>query len=637
MSAVQGGMIPEDDETRNSVGSIPSAVDHDADAVELLADDTAEVTCLSVSLKRVRLSRFEEATPLSEEERSAYRRRFITLFVEEGSCRRGGLGKVERAHNALGETFALKTLVLPEGDGPNDEDHARADALVASFRREYEEHRKLSGLRGFPRLYGFGWVGDAPAIVMEWIEGETLANASRRLAVDDEGRLSPLAAACIGSSLFALLARMDLVGNGFVHRDVSPSNVMVRTGRLALEEQAEEGEFDLCLVDFGSSRSLEQAADKSSQLTASGGSVQCATAAYAPPEMLGNDLENLAKLRMSPAIDVFAAASVVYELAGGGVPFDLAGHHAAASAGEKPLSYYRIKVDHMPKPLRCTHAAAESLSALLVRERDVALAAAAPAVDLGVEPDSAELRRALCTVDGQLTDMLVPCLSSDQRKRPTAEAMRDGLAAFCANYAENVSRALRGAPLIPCTGSAGWLDSASPYALRRIVRSAGKAVSFGVLAVVAVATGLLLDGAQAAVALGPFAWQGAVSGIAISALLVFPALCAYGARGWHTASAGGFLRGTVGLLCGAAVSLAALSCWAFDVAARMQGLYAGLFAACAAAWCPIVLDYAMTVVPAIVAEARRRLTSATEPQEDVLPGAGVMRGISDGNERQRKA
>ncbi len=42
-----------------------------------------------------------------------------------------------------------------------------------------------------------------------------------------------------------------------------------------------------------------------------------ATADFAPPEMLSDDIPGLAELRKSPAIDVYAAASVVYQLACG--------------------------------------------------------------------------------------------------------------------------------------------------------------------------------------------------------------------------------------------------------------------------------------------------------------------------------
>ena len=420
-------------------------------------------------LRVLRVEGFEPAVALSDAEQDAYRRRFVTLFADEQHRRRGGLGSVVRAFNAMGEALAVKTLVVPERGELEDEDaHAsRADALKAAFRREYEDHRLLSGLRGFPRLYGFGVVDGVPAIVMEWVEGETLDRIRRELAVDDEGRLSPLAVAGIGRELFDLLARMELVGDGVVHRDVSPANVMMRTSRLGAREQAEEGSFDLCLIDFGSAA---PAAPAARSLTDSGGPVRRATVAYAPPEMLSDDVPNVARLRKSHAVDVYEAASVLYELAYGRLPFDL---DAPAGDGEPAPSPYRVKCDRRPLPASGAHAAGCSLVDVLLREPDVAVAAGKAAMDLGVEPDSDDLRRALALVDEQVADMLLPCLNPDQRRRPTAEAMRDGMEAFARNYAANVDRALRGAPLIPCAGSASWLAAASPFALRRLVRTFG--------------------------------------------------------------------------------------------------------------------------------------------------------------------
>ena len=472
-----------------------------------------EAPVSSRALRVVRLEGFEEAVALSEAERPAYRRRFVTLFADDASARRGGLGRVTRVTNAMGETLALKTLVLPEPgeleDG--DEDAGRARALEVSFRREYEEHRAVSGLKGVPRLYGFGRADGEPAIVMEWVEGVTLAEARDELAVDGSGRVAPLVAARVGAELFDLLDRLDDAGSGFVHRDVSPANVMVRTSRVPLARQAEEGAFDLCLVDFGSAAALDAAP---ATRTATTGTARMATPAYAPPEMLTCDLPHLTELRHSPAVDVFAAASVVFELAGGAPPFDLSGER----------SPFRAKSDDAPAPLRTAHAEAADLPRVLMGEPEVAVACAKVALDLGLDPGDPRLRGALELVDEQLGEMLAPCLSPDQRRRPSAAAMRDGLAAFCELYAENVGRALRGEPLLPCAQGAGWLDSASPFALRRMVRTAGRAASLGVLAVVVVATGLLVDGALASFSLGSLAWQGRLPGIVVSLALALPAL-----------------------------------------------------------------------------------------------------------------
>ena len=63
--------------------------------------------------RMVRLEGFEEPFRMAEPERETYHRRFGILFVDDSSARRGGLGTVVRATNALGETCALKTLNTP--------------------------------------------------------------------------------------------------------------------------------------------------------------------------------------------------------------------------------------------------------------------------------------------------------------------------------------------------------------------------------------------------------------------------------------------------------------------------------------------------------------------------------------------
>lgn len=631
-------------------------------------------------MRVLRVRDFEEAEPLAEGERDAYRRRFLTLFEDESSRRRGGLGQVSRVTNALGEEFALKVLVLPgredvadtawdaapaaggfprgvgDSHAPATDDacgrgaaiDARGEGAVAAegdagapavpsgqeavlraaFREEYAAHRALSGLRGFPRLYGCGEVEGAPAIVMEWVRGETLAHARTRLAIDDEGRMSPLTAARLGRDLFGLISRMDLVGGGYVHRDISPSNVMIRTAALSVEEQAEEGSFDLCLIDFGSTsegvarREVaggSQTGAVASEGDAPGGDAsggdaaktahgdgftsvysvaRRATTAYAPPEMLSDDLPRLGALRRSPSIDVYEAASVLYQLVGGALPFDLAG----------AVSPYRVKTDVAPKPLVSAHAAeGASLAELLPCEPEVAVLVAQAVTSVSPEPTPEDVCSALALVDDQLAGLVRSGLASRQDARPSAEAMRDGLSAFAKNYGSNLLRALRGEPLRSSMTEASWLDSASPFALRRIVRSVGTAIARAIWLVVLVSASMLLSGAPAAFSLGDIRWSGQLSGLAVGVLLALPGIVGLAARGARVGTRVAFARGTVALVASTCVLAGLASRLALVPAERAQGVSAAIFAVFAAAWCPLVLDFATLVVPALIAEARRAL------------------------------
>lgn len=557
---------------------------------------------LAVGMRRIRLEGFEEPYGMPERERSAYRRRFITLFADDESARRGGLGVVTRVTNALGEQYALKVLLLPERvDGEEDGSYdARLTAARAAFRAEYESHRAVSGFKGFPRLYGYALVDGCPAMVMEWVEGVTLTQARGLLAVDDEGRLAPLTAARLGRDLFDLLVRLELVGDGFVHRDISPANIMLRTAHLSPAEQDAEGAFDLCLIDFGSSVNIDPAA--STSFTAKYATMRCATLGYAPPEMLTGDLPNITRLRTSQKIDVYAAASVLYELVSGALPFDV-----GAPCESSP---FRIKTDEQPRPLVSAHMTHPDMASLLVREPEVAIAAGRASLDLSLGPDSAELRDALSLVDAQLFDLVLACLRPRQDERPTAEAMRDGLATFCNHYARNAERALRGERLLPCTGEASWFDTASPYAVNRLVSAVGNAVSLAILLGCVVATSVLLDGVPVTWRLGSLAWRTEFSAVTVGAALLLPAAAGFAARGRLRGTTEGFVRGTFAL---AAATVALLALGSLGSVAGLSGSHAvaaAVLTAASAGWCPLVLDFAMTVAPALIAEARRALPRA---------------------------
>ena len=381
-----------------------------------LADDAC-----GASVRLVRVEAFEPAVYVAPEHRDAYERRFVTLLVDEASCRRGGVGEVFRARNPRGERFALKRLRQPDGKGADD---GLAEARRAAFDAEYDAHRALSPLRGFPRLYGRGRVGEDSVIVMEWVEGVTLEEAARALAVDDEGRLSPLTVARIGRDLFDLLARMAYVEGGLAHRDVAPRNIMIDTGRLSVADQVEEGAFQLVLIDFGSAVPLESA---DSSLTARGGAPLGAMADFAAPEMLTDDVSGAVARRRSPAVDVYAAAGVLYQMMEGHPPYDLSFAGRSQSEGR---SAYRIKTEFSAETPAGAHGSAADVRAVLASEPEVAVAVGRAAAELDSAPAPHRVRAALSAVDDQLAEVLMACLVPEQSRRPRAREVREALALF---------------------------------------------------------------------------------------------------------------------------------------------------------------------------------------------------------------
>lgn len=579
-----------------------------------------------VGLRLARIDGFEPAVALGTDELPAYLRRFTMLFADDATMRRGGIGRVTRAVNAQGEAMALKQLILPTRDEFDDD--VAHEALVAkfkaAFREEYECHRALSGLKGFPRLYGWGEVDGVPAIVMEWVEGETLARLRPRLAVDDAGRLSPLVAARLGRDLFDLLCRMNLVGEGFVHRDISPANIMVRTARLPLDQQLAEGTFDLCLIDFGSSLALEPA----SAVAGTGGkesfteryaTLRRATVAYAPPEMLTDDIVDLRVLRMSPAIDVYAAASTVYELIAGVAPYEVAPSTSGTSGSRKKTrdiaSSYRLKMDTRPDYPVGAHAPGCDLTQLLRREPDVALAAAEQAQQMGLEPDSEELRDALAFVDAQLFDVVMACLSCNQGDRPEPAAVEAALTTFCDHYAQNVGRSLRGEPLTPCP-----MDASGRVA-RRAAMIGAAAVCGLVWAVVVVSAALLASGARVAVAVGHISWSGTLPGIVAALALALPGMAGIAAGAMAHDRRTGFLHGVLALSACEVPVLIAVACTVFSQRAVVSGFVAALIATYALVWFLLSMGFAFELP---VAAPRRAKTQTATP---LAGGAAAVRAF----------
>ena len=615
--------------------------------------------------RMLHLDDFEPAIALTTEEEAAYRRRFGVLFADERTARVGGTSQVLRVTNAQGEAFALKVLTAQVAHGKS----APTDAAARqAFAEEYRCHRALSNLKGFPRLYGRGSVDGAPALVMEWIEGETLTAAARRLAVDDAGRISPPVAALIGRELFDAIARMQLAVPAIVHRDISPANVIIRTDLLSVEEQAAEGRFDLAIIDFGSAVAVAGAAGgprrrrSDGAVGAGSGSgsgsgsdsgtgaetlTRYATPAYAPPEMLtdnpgtgrdgsgaGADDTGASRTtrsgyagradRLDPAIDVYEAASVLYELIDGTAPFaEPRTAQAGSTDGVRTPITEKSQVPHpttttdvgrsaavaaraalrhrklhdKPAAPVSAHANRATLPGVLAREPQVAMAAGREAMELGLDPDAPELADALALVDSQLAELILPCLAADPVRRPSAAAMRDGLAAFCAHYADNIARALRGEPLTPCSESAFGISSLSPRAVKRTLRTIGTAVSAGVGLVVLSSASLLLAGGSARLDLGAMQRQGALPGPLVAVALAIPTALALAVERSATGGRDRFLRGSAALLIGCGLIALLASRLTLDPATRIRGLYAAIFAIAAATWCPLVLAFALAPTP----------------------------------------
>jgi eukaryotic-like serine/threonine-protein kinase len=195
----------------------------------------------------------------------------------------GGVGIVWRATDTLlGREVAIKEVELP----PAVRDKQRA-VLRARIIREARAAARLSH-PGAVTLFDVVQDGGQDYIVMELIDAPTLDQL-----VAEEGPLGPRHAAMIGLRLLATLEAAHRAG--IVHRDVKPSNVMVR----------DDGTTKL--TDFGTA-----SVTGDPELTVTG--VVVGSPAFMAPEQIKG-------LEIGPATDLWALGATLYFAVEGEPPF----------------------------------------------------------------------------------------------------------------------------------------------------------------------------------------------------------------------------------------------------------------------------------------------------------------------------
>ena len=342
------------------------------------------------------LESFDTAAPVNPSDEEFAKRRFMTLIVKADRSSHGNTGLVLQAHNTSNERFAVKVLAdntLMRALGTNTpsrtaDESAMHLANTAALFEEYRNLCRVSHLRGFPHVYGYGTCQGEPLILMEWIEGTSLDKVASMLPHDGEG-VTCAATASIGCAVLGTLLSTQNLETPLVHRDLSPANIMFRTNELGIDEQVQALAFKPCLVDMGSS----VPALGSDTLTQRADIWRYATPAYAAPEMLTRDIPNIAELRRSPSVDVYAIASILYELYSGHTPFRAARHQA-----HEVSSYYLLKTQNEPEPL-------------VAHKGD----------------------------DQAFADLIMSCLVTDQASRPSEREFYEGLLAFAPDLDESAA------------------------------------------------------------------------------------------------------------------------------------------------------------------------------------------------------
>ena len=294
------------------------------------------------------LDTFEPAVAFDPAKRDESRRRF-SMFLVQSEAGQGGTGVVQRATNTAGEIFAIKRLHVSDTT-----DERIAAGMRAVLFEEYRNQLTVSHLKGFPRVYGYGTSNGEPLIVMEWVEGSTLKHITPQLPHEDGGVRGD-AVAAIGVAVLSILNNVRHLDTGVAHRDISPRNIMVATSERSLQDQLATLDFDIRLIDFGSSTALNPI---DPTFTVRADVWRGGTPEYAPPEMLTHDIAGIESRRLSPTVDIYALSSVLYELYCGHTPFNL---QALGTA-----SPYRVKTETAFEVPQARTAADEALISIIV-------------------------------------------------------------------------------------------------------------------------------------------------------------------------------------------------------------------------------------------------------------------------------
>lgn len=216
----------------------------------------------------------------------------------------------------LPSEFATRALHQPEIMIHNNEKKKQqfSDGMK-KFIDEAKSLAKLSSLDGIVHIYDSFEANNTAYIVMEYLEGETLASYMKR-----EKKVTEEQAVEIISPVLQTLEEVHRCG--IIHRDIAPDNIFLAKGQ--------DGKTHVKLIDFGASRYASTSHSKSLTVLIKPG--------YSPAEQYQSNGEQ------GPFTDVYAVAAVLYHLVTGVRPEDAFERRTQLQSGGKdplkdPSSY----------------------------------------------------------------------------------------------------------------------------------------------------------------------------------------------------------------------------------------------------------------------------------------------------------
>ncbi|MEQ1508163.1 MAG: serine/threonine-protein kinase, partial [Myxococcota bacterium] len=208
----------------------------------------------------------------------------VDRFVVEARIGRGGMASVYRIrHRQLNSTYALKVMHVTHPD------------LAGRIRSEGALQAELRH-PNIVTVYDMVEVGGLPALVMELVEGPSLAALLdvHRPSLD---QIDDLVRGILKGVRFAH-------AQGMIHRDLKPANILMA--------ETEDGLVPK-ITDFGLAKSLQSTTSSSVQTRT--GAVM-GTPTYMAPEQFRNTRA------VDHRADIYALGVILYELVAGRRPYD---------------------------------------------------------------------------------------------------------------------------------------------------------------------------------------------------------------------------------------------------------------------------------------------------------------------------
>ncbi len=232
----------------------------------------------------------------------------------------GGMAVVYRARQVKGEPVALKVLFPPPGSG-------------TELRLRFEREARTAGRLNHPaivRVLDAGQTDEYAYIAMTFVQGQSLAERLAQSDPFDEATAADIAWQIADALYYAH-------GQGIVHRDVKPSNILLTDAGRAL------------LTDFGVAQALDDPA-----LTRTGHTV--GTPAYMAPEQASGDQA------IDGRADLYSLGVVLYHMVTGRTPFQ----------GSTPKILHAHVYDPPPPPSHVTQTS-PAMEAIILQalEKDV--------------------------------------------------------------------------------------------------------------------------------------------------------------------------------------------------------------------------------------------------------------------------